>query len=249
MRRIVRHLFATCLVLGLVHAVAAQEDAAGILRRSIQAHGGADKLAKLNAARAKSKGMIEMDGTLVPFTTETTAQLPGQLKTVMQFNLQGVGISATQVLNGEQGWLLVMGQTQPITGPMLAELKESLHASRIQSLTPLLNDRSFTLTPLKESKVQGRAAVGVKVAAPGHKDVMLYFDRETGLLLKSERKALDGRLNEVQMETLYSDYKSIEGLQSPMKVLILHDGRKALEGQVTEMRFFEKLDNREFEKP
>jgi hypothetical protein len=48
---------------------------------------------------------------------------------------------------------------------------------------------------------------------------------------------------------LLSDYKRIDGVQQAMKVVTRRDGQPFMELEVTEIKLFEKLDDRVFAKP
>src|SRR5262249_31340150 len=87
------------------------------------------------------------------------------------------------------------------------------HRHRVTTLVPLLEDPGFTLTALGEAKVEGRAALGVKVAFKGRPDLSLYFDQESGLLVKYDYRLQgaggpkgDGALE----ETVLRDYRGPE---------------------------------------
>ena len=57
--------------------------------------------------------------------------------------------------------------------------QQRIYLSQVLPLT----DKTYPLTGAGEAKVNDRPAVGVKVTARGHRDVTLYFDKESGLLL------------------------------------------------------------------
>jgi hypothetical protein len=79
---------------------------------------------------------------------------------------------------------------------------------RVLTLVPLLKDQSFTLTSLGDSKVNGQAALGVKVTSKGQVDVKLYFARDSALLVKYERMEPDPQTNkDVLHETYPTDYR------------------------------------------
>src|SRR5437660_1357719 len=59
-------------------------DLKAILRKSIVAHGGADKLSKFGAATSKFKGTIEIMGKSRDITGESTLQKPDKLKTSLR---------------------------------------------------------------------------------------------------------------------------------------------------------------------
>src|SRR5207253_5715159 len=154
------------------------------------------------------------------------------------------------VVDGDKGWTQMGGNTTEMTKDQLAEQKESMYASSVRHLTPL-TDKAFTLTPLAEIKVNDRPAVGVKVTHKGHRDVKLYFDRESGLLVRSDQIVKDEQTGgkEVTQEAIFSDFKAVEGIKVPMKVVITREGKKFVESEHQDMKLLEKLDNKTIEQP
>jgi hypothetical protein len=193
---------------------------------------------------------LELNGVEVPFTSETIVELPGRLKSDLQLEIQGQEIHVVQVVDGDQGWLSANGQTMELPDPLLGELKETLYASRVETLVPLLREKGFTLSALGESKVDGRTAQGVKVASAGHKDVELWFDQENGLTVKRNRTALDGTTQqEVLQEATFSDYGEADGVKYPKKIAIQQDGKKFLSGEMSDFKCVDKFGAGEFAKP
>jgi outer membrane lipoprotein-sorting protein len=237
------------LVLLLGGPVRAQDEARSVIDKAIKATGGAERLAKIKAARSKFKGTGEFEGATATLTGESLLQFPGQMKFEAAAEIQGQTVPIIFVLNGDKVWLQVLGATTELKDEELEDAKEGLHAERVQTLVPLLEDKTFTLTPLGEVKLNMRDAVGVTVTCKGHKDVNLYFDKATGLLSKTERRALNDAQQEVTEETFFSDYKKIDGVNVPMKHLVHHDGKKYLELEVTEYSFVDRIDDAEFARP
>jgi hypothetical protein len=88
------------------------------------------------------------------------------------------------------------------------------------------------------------------VTSEGHKDLSLYFDRASGLLVKVERQALDSQtMEEVAEERILQDYQDVEGIKAPKRVLINRAGKKFVEAEVIEVKMLEKVDDSEFAKP
>src|SRR5947209_5901999 len=169
---------AVCVLLGLVvRARAADDECRPVIEKAIKAYGGADKLEKLKAVQSKSKATMDVLGMTIALTIESSVQVPGQLKNVMEMEVAGQKINMVQVFNKDKFWIQVSanGQVQNVDPPegALKAIKEADHGQSISMLTPLLKDKTFTLSPLGEIKVNGRTAVGVKVASKGHKDVNL----------------------------------------------------------------------------
>src|SRR5262249_20322452 len=149
------------------------------------------------------------------------------------------------VLNEDKGWAKFGDQTREMDKASVAEVKENLYADWLTTLAPL-TDRALSLKPVGESKVGDRAVLGVKVSQKGHRDVELYFGKETGLLAKRSTKAKDlfqGGV-EFQEELVYSEYKEVNGVKRPTKVKQLKDGKVAMESTLSDLTLAEKLDDK-----
>jgi hypothetical protein len=142
-----------------------------------------------------------------------------------------------------------MGQVEDLEGEQLAIAKENMYATYVTMLTPLKNPE-FQLSLLGDSKVGDRPAVGVKVSHKGHNDMSLYFDKEKGLLMKSQRRAKDPMSgNEMNLETVFSSYKDVEGVQRFMKMAVKRDGDDFLDIDTTEFKTLDNVDDNVFAKP
>lgn len=114
-----------------------------------------------------------------------------------------------------------------------------------------LKDKAYTLSIAGDEMVEKRPAVGVNVSRKGRREVKLVFDKESGLLVKSENavkaEELGGR--EVNQETIYQDHKQVEGVKVPMKTIIKRDGKLFIEAETQDVNFADKLDEGLFAKP
>jgi len=113
-----------------------------------------------------------------------------------------------------------------------------------------LKDKAVNLSTLGEIKVDDRPALGVRVSSKGHRDINLYFDKETHLLVKSEmRVKVEATGMEANQETFYGGHKEVGGIKEPMKFVIKRDGKPYLNAEVEEVRRGEKVDDSVFAKP
>ncbi len=202
-----------------------------------------------NAVHAKYEGDLFINGVRAPCTLEVWLQLHHQLKTLLRYEYMGKKETLIQVVNGDKSWRHESGRTQEATGHVLMELKESFHVQRVEALVPLLKDQRYTLSLLGDTHVSDRPAVGVKVAREGHGDVKLYFDKQTGFLLKSEHWLPDLTGKNVFRESYFTDYKEIDRLKQSTKVVIDQDGVKVLDVKAIELKFLDKIGASEFRKP
>ncbi len=241
------------LILLLASApVSGQDTPRSIVERAIAAHGGAERLSRLRAEKVNIQGKIFIpikDG-LVPFSADSTLQLPGRFKHVARVT-ESVDKAHTlvQIVDGDKVLVTVDGQPQTLAPAALAELRTTLDVQRAARLVPLLNDPAYHLTALPAEKVNNRSAVGVKVSMKGHKDLRLYFDSETGLLIKTEHIREDGGNKEVLQEEFYGDFKDFGGFRRWTRIVAFRDGKKLMEAELLEVKYFDKIDDAEFTKP
>jgi hypothetical protein len=126
--------------------------------------------------------------------------------------------------------------------------KENQYGGWVATLLPL-KDKSFTLTALPETKVEGKAAIPVKVTKKDRPEVMLYFDKDSNLLVKTEQMVKNEDGKTVKMEAIVSAFKESNGRQVPSKVIVRQDGKLFVEAEMFDHKLHEKLDDKLFVKP
>jgi hypothetical protein len=239
------------LTVGLVSAIALvftgtlrAEEPKDIIEKAIKAAGGEEKLAKFKCNTWSAKGTYYGMGNEIPYTAEYAVQWPDKLRADIKEYM-------VLVLNGDKCWTKMAGQeASEMNAEQMAEQKEVHHSGYVATLLPL-KGKEYTLAALGEVKVGDRPAVGVKVSSKGHRDVSLYFDKETNLLVKGEWtvKAREEMGKEVTQETLWSDYKEIQGAKIPMKMTINREGKKYVEAENSDLKPVENPDENTFAKP
>jgi hypothetical protein len=230
----------------------ASDDAAGfVVEKAIKAQGGADKVAKLRVMRIKVEGTMSLvpGQPAVPFILEDWWQMPDQYKTTSRFELGGKKVTQTQGLDGETGWLQTDGVTIDMPKKSVAEMREQKYAEDLDRLG-FRDNKAIGLTALGESKVGGQTAVGVLIKSKGHRDVKLWFDKQSGLLVKREQRVLDGGTGkEVAQEVVFGDYREVGGVKHYHTLTAYRDGKKVIEATALEIEFFDKLNKNVFAKP
>jgi photosynthetic reaction center cytochrome c subunit len=175
-----------------------------ILNKYLAAVGGADALKKIKSR--VQRGTIDAMGMEYPI--EVYSEAPD--KRVSITHPQG-GSSVT-AFNGEVGWLSIRDGFHKMTAPEqeAARLDAELYfPARVRELY-----KEFHVLPGEE--LNGQATYVVSATAAGRPPLRLYFDQETGLLLRQLRYAETplGR-NPTQIE--YSDYRETGGVKIPYR--------------------------------
>jgi hypothetical protein len=227
----------------------AADDPKATIEKAIKAHGGEENLSKYKASQAKGKGTISIMGMDIDFTFESSVQVPNKVRTDLKLDVMGNKVLVSRGYDGKTAWSSEAGMLRELEGDQLADVKDEVFGNYIESLVPLLKDAQFKLESAGETKVEDKPAVGVKVSAKGHKDVTLFFDKESGMIVMVKSKSKDITMKEVDSEAFPRDYKDVNGVKTSMKVMIKHDGKKFLEIEQTEAKNSEKLDDKIFTKP
>jgi hypothetical protein len=251
MSRIRWSLFSFGLVLVAIFPLRADDSgvAKEIVEKAIKAVGPEEKIAKLKAVTIKLKGKVHTMGMEIPFTGEVISQGADQSKGTIDIEVNGQKFTVTEILNRDKGWNKIGDMLMDKTEDQLKEAQESAHESWIATLIPL-KDKAYTVSSLGDVKVDDRPTVGIRVSSKGHRDVNLYFDKENGLLVKSEMRVKEEESGqEVNQESYFSDYKEVNGLKEPMKIVIKKDGKPFLEADVEEIRRQDKIEDSVFAKP
>jgi hypothetical protein len=253
MRRTLVLVLSVTFLLGLVAgARAADDDPKAIITAAIKAHGGEEALAKYKAGQSKTKGKINlpMIGE-TPFTEDTAYMIPDKFKSVLELDIMGTKVMVKTVADGDKITINANGMDVPVTDNIKKALGDARYAMRAARLNNLLKDKDIELAPLGEVKVEGKPAVGVRVSSKGHKDISLFFNKETHLLAKMESRTIDSTTGkEITEERIILDYakKDKDGFTLPKAILVKHDGEKFMEAEITEAKLLEKLDDPDFQK-
>jgi hypothetical protein len=237
----------TLLLVCLTGPVRAQDDARAIVAKAIKAQGGEEKLSKIRAGKSKLRGTYFEGGNEFPLTVEEMFALPNRIKISITMKTRGLNI--LEVVDGEKGWIGINGKVTEATPAQLDRMKQQVYLNRVTWLTPLLQDKAFELSPLKEVKAGDRTLVGVKVSSKGQSDARIYFDKESYLLVRIEYPTKNNRDREVMQEDNFSNFSEVNGIKMAKKMVAVQDGKKLMEVEVIEAEFPESIPAKEFSKP
>lgn len=252
MKRTVPHAVTLLLLLSAAMPAAADDDSPrAIVERAIKAHGGQERLDKLKTDRVTFKGTILVNEKEATLTGETTVNMPSQCRSVTKITVGMKTNTVVQILNGNDVIVTVDGQPQKtVPESAIAEMRDTLHLDHIVRLAPLVSDKNktFQLAALDDSKVNDKPAAGVKVSTKGRADVKMYFDKDSGLLVKTEHVVEEGG-KKVKQEEFFSEFKDVEGYKRPTRTTIYRDGKKVSEVEEVEVKYLDKVDETLFTKP
>jgi hypothetical protein len=222
-------LISSALFIGTVRA----DDGAtarAVIDEAIRAHGGEAALTKWPVVTVKTEGIFHgYERTPVYFfTDETTTHGAEQFRAVLDGELNKQKFRVVNVLDGKRGWVKPAGASEQdvraCTPAQLRELQEGCYITWVTKLVPL-KGREFTLALTGEEKVLSEPALGVRVSSRGRRDVTLFFDKESRLLVKTETRATAGTGKEGKVETFLRLHKDFHGVKRPTMWMVNHDAR------------------------
>ena len=246
-------------ILGLVVAVAgasaaaADEKAEAVVKKAIEAHGGADALNKYKAGKFNMKGEMTIMDMDIPFTGKMAFMAPDRFKLEMEAEFMGQKMTTHQTAVGEKARSKVVfgGMVVPVPESEKEELKMGVALQEAEQFTPLLDAKKFEITAAPDEDVSGAKASVVTVKIKSlNKEAKFYFDQKTGLLVKTAHKGKGlgeaDEATEVLEESLQQDYKKINGVQTATKMVMTHDGKKFMTINASDIELLEKIDDKEF---
>jgi photosynthetic reaction center cytochrome c subunit len=216
-----------------------------ILDKYIQASGGAQRLAALTSIDAKgtSAGFGGFGGG---GAVEIAAKFPDKRATIILFKAETNRGDQIRTYNGETGWvrtpLNVLGEYQLIGGDLDGarfDAQLSFPGQIKKILTNLKVGNPTTVTDLQMSRSQADVQKGGTPAKTYTVDVVqgtgqrgllvtLYFDRQTGLLVRELRYS-ETPIGRVPTQIDFSDYREVNGMKFPFRIAYVWlDGRDSI---------------------
>jgi len=193
-----------------------------IFDKYIQALGGAAKLAALTSFTAH--GTYEgYDSLSEQVPVDIYAKAPNQLTTVVHTQS---GDSVT-TFNGTSGWVAAADKLMRVL-PLLGGDLEGAKMDAIVSFPGGLKQDFQWRTGFPPVSIDDHRAEVIQSAARGAAGTKLYFDTQTGLLLRQVR-FVDTAVGVIPTQVDYSDYRDVAGVKVPFKrVITWTDGRSTI---------------------
>jgi len=211
-----------------------------VFDKYMQALGGAEKVAALTSFAGK--GTYEGYDTgheKVPF--DIYAKAPNMRTTLIHFR-NGEGV---HVFDGRNAWISSLDKPMPLmtlTGGEVEGAKIDATASFPAQLKGM-----FPKWRVGETTIDDKPVMVVQGSAPGHSPVKLFFDKESGLLVRLVRYEVTViGTNPIQVD--YSDYRDAGGVKAPFQwTTTWTDGQDAVE--LSEVQANAAIDAARFAKP
>ena len=213
-----------------------------ILDKYIQAVGGAQRLAGLKSFTARGTyAGYDTDFGKVP--AEIYAKAPAERTTVVHL----AGGDSTAAYDGRTGWIAATNTQLPMVALTGGDLDGAVLDAEFAFPGGIRNYLSGWHVGFPPTNVDGHDAVVVEGTAPQGSRVKLFFDKDSGLLLRMVRftKTVLG-LNPSEVD--YTDFRDVAGVKVPFKwTATWTDGRSEFE--MSDIQPNAQIDAAKFAKP
>ena len=194
--------------------VSAQESdlpkAEEILNRFVKETGGLDAHHKIKTRKQEGVVTILVSGQEIELEIRTLSQYPNKSK--VETDLP-TGATSTRVFDGEHLW--------EVGGPMgdnLHDEEMTTQAKENSGFHGVIDWKTNykTVKTVGSDEIDGKTAFKIKCTTEGGRDYHHWFDKESGLMVKTLSKMELPGMGGVEVQIYHSDYKTIDGIKLSM---------------------------------
>jgi hypothetical protein len=210
-----------------------------VLDKYVQAMGGRAAVEKLKS-RVMKGSQVTPDGTTIPVETYQVA--PDKVVSILTTPKQGVMMSG---YNGHVGWVKNQRGQHELSGAQLAEMKRSADFYGDLKLKEIFPG----LEVVDREKVGDRDAYVLASQASPTRIEKLYFDAQTGLLLRIQT-ITQTMLFPIPEQIDFEDYRDVDGVKIPFTIRqSTVDARNGWTRKYTEIKQNVPVDDAKFNPP
>jgi hypothetical protein len=204
-----------------------QPSAEEIVGKYVQALGGAQRLAGITSfvAKAKSVGFGGFGGG---GQVQIFAKAPDQRATYIEFPDDPSRGESIRTYNGREGWIktvLAVLSEYPLSGGELDGAKLDAELSFPAQINKVLTNLRSSLP----DSIGDRVVQVVQGTGPNGLIATLYFDKESGLLVRLKRYSRSP-IGRIPTQVDYADYREVGGIKIPFRwTFTWLDGRDSFE--------------------
>jgi hypothetical protein len=213
-----------------------REAAEKVIDRAIEAQGGPQKVARLQSVTFKARATMYITDPPVSYMGTYFANYPDCFREEISTVMDGQAHRIVKVIKGELSSMRIDANEVSPVNPASAQLeRDRLRRCYYENLLPL-KDKDVALRLAEPAELDGRKAVAVEYRTGNQTPHTLYFDEQTGLLLKTVVKGLNASAGVPRIsEMRFSDYKKADGVLYPSRQSSYKDGKLIAEFEISEL--------------
>lgn len=187
-----------------------------VVTQALRAKGGLERVRQVTGL--VMRGTIKANGFDMPVVITTLRPH------FFRQELKAEGTAVVQAFDGETAWV-----SNPMAGTGVQTLPDE-QARRMREQAdfdgPFVDTarKGITIAYDKLERIEGRSANCVRITRPTGPVQRLCLDADTGLEMRSSVE-LEEEGRKVRVDTLFADYRTVDGLTLPFRVRTLVDGK------------------------
>jgi outer membrane lipoprotein-sorting protein len=140
----------------------------------------------------------------------------------------------SQIMNGEQAWIISPQGTMPAPGQVKDEMKANLWRDFV-FLFANANREDLAAQHLGSEEVAGQKCEALLITPKDVKSFKLYVDAATMMPVKLSYQGMNMMGAPSNSEEMFSDFREVSGVKLPFKSVTNQDGKKSQEAAATEI--------------
>jgi hypothetical protein len=222
---------------------------AEVIAKAIAALGGEAVLRGAKAVSWKTETTMVFNAVESRGKGQTTIMGLDHMRQEFEGEFGGNPFKAVTVVSGDKGGRVFGDNRLGLRADEIANEKRTLWTVVAPVLVLPLKAPSFRLESVADATVDGKPCAGVRVTGPDKKPFTLYFDKQSGLPARLVARMTGFMGEDYDQETLFSDYREVEGIRKAMRIVVKRDGERFLEQKLTEFRVLKDVPPATFEPP
>jgi hypothetical protein len=207
-----------------------------IIEKAIRAHGGEDRLNRLTVFTLKDRVIYEKGPT---WSFDVNVALPSRYRSELKSGPEDKNAS-TIVINGDHGWLKRGDNVETYPPTFLDSMRRNtipyVGPRSILRLTARQKNARCQFSTVGECTIDGHQAVGLRMKLEDGPQQTWFFDKESGLLLKTESRTANFEGEDSVITTTSSDYQTFDGFPLARKETTVRDGKLASTRELIEFK-------------
>jgi hypothetical protein len=214
----------------------ARKEITAIIEKAINAVGGRDAINQFRSFKAVYRESGKKNGTAfsdrvtiymqLPDKIRLDREIPNEPKALRLFGQPVVSLTVNQgqpdhnilCVTGDGSWGIIQTPAgvvqQPVPQVVETTLRDNLYLSECTTFIPLLGP-DYTLEKLADPSAVPYGAVAIKVHKAGKADVTLFFDKDSGFLLRLDFEEKNENGSTIHESIRYVEHHYYSGLLCP----------------------------------
>jgi hypothetical protein len=212
-----------------------------LLNKAIAACGGATAFKAIKTMQWKGNMTMTTPQGDMAASVQVLMAMPDRVRVNMTLPMGEM----SQIINGEQAWMVSPRGTMPAPGQMKDEMKANLWRDTA-FLFANADREGLTVQHLGTENVAGQKYEALLITPQGVKSYKLYLDAATMMPAKISYQRMGMMGAPTDSEELFSDFREVAGAKFPFKTVTNQSGKKAQEATATEIVINSAVDESQF---